>query len=324
MKYIHIACGGTFDFFHAGHEAFLNKAFFISNKVSIGITSDVFANKIGKCTYNNFAERKALVEKFLTKKGLLKRAKVIKLEDVYGSTISDNSLQGIIVTKNSTNGAIAVNKLRRQSKLAPLDLVICELKIANDGMPISSSRIKAGEISPDGINYLEFLSKNNFTLPRKLRPTLGEPFGLVTGKITNPNDADLLVTIGDQTTSDALKAGILPDVSVIDYKIQRVKSFQAPTDLGFKRKIKIFAAINPKGMISKDLSITLHKSLNYEEKCVLVVDGEEDLAVLPAVLLAPIGTCVYYGLRNEGIVKILVDVDCKNNFLDLLKKFTSA
>ena len=43
-----VAMGGTFDIIHSGHMALLNKAFSISIKVIIGVTSDQFAVKKGK------------------------------------------------------------------------------------------------------------------------------------------------------------------------------------------------------------------------------------------------------------------------------------
>ena len=49
-----VAMGGTFDIIHKGHLTLLSKAFSISSKVIIGLTSDELAEKRGKKTLNNY------------------------------------------------------------------------------------------------------------------------------------------------------------------------------------------------------------------------------------------------------------------------------
>jgi len=50
-----VAMGGTFDIIHSGHMALLNKAFSISTKVIIGVTSDQLAVKNGKKPGNDYS-----------------------------------------------------------------------------------------------------------------------------------------------------------------------------------------------------------------------------------------------------------------------------
>ncbi len=47
-KFDLVATGGTFDIIHKGHLALLNKAFTISSKVIIGLSSDELVKKNGK------------------------------------------------------------------------------------------------------------------------------------------------------------------------------------------------------------------------------------------------------------------------------------
>ena len=66
MAYKTIILGGTFDRFHAGHEAFLNKAFKSAEKVTIGLTTPSMLKKIVR--QNSiwlFEERKKTVEDFV-------------------------------------------------------------------------------------------------------------------------------------------------------------------------------------------------------------------------------------------------------------------
>ena len=57
-----VAMGGTFDIIHSGHMALLNKAFSISIKVIIGVTSDQFAVKKGKNPENDYSKRISLLK----------------------------------------------------------------------------------------------------------------------------------------------------------------------------------------------------------------------------------------------------------------------
>ena len=50
-----------------------------------------------------------------------------------------------------------------------------------------------------------------------------------------------------------------------------------------------------------------------------VVDGEEDLAVIPLVLLSPLGTKVIYGQPNKGAVLVNVDTKTKDSLSNLLQ-----
>ncbi|RLG25492.1 DUF359 domain-containing protein, partial [Methanosarcinales archaeon] len=59
--------------------------------------------------------------------------------------------------------------------------------------------------------------------------------------------------------------------------------------------------------ITEELINALKNALLEKKPAVIVVDGEEDLAVLPAVLLSPATSIVMYG--QPGIGGVLVRVD---------------
>jgi uncharacterized protein (UPF0218 family) len=54
---------------------------------------------------------------------------------------------------------------------------------------------------------------------------------------------------------------------------------------------------------------------------ILKIIGEEDLAVLPLILAAPLDTIIYYGQPNKGLVKILVSEENKERAYNILLKF---
>jgi hypothetical protein len=62
-----------------------------------------------------------------------------------------------------------------------------------------------------------------------------------------------------------------------------------------------------------------HLLVSAEEK-VMKIEGEEDLLALPAIMLAPLGAVVVYGLRNKGAVVVKVSEKLKEN---INKKYLS-
>ena len=53
----------------------------------------------------------------------------------------------------------------------------------------------------------------------------------------------------------------------------------------------------------------------------IIVDGEEDLAVIPLVIAAPLASVVLYGQPNEGVVLRVIDDRAKAAARNLLGQF---
>ena len=66
MEYRSIAVGGTFEMLHKGHQFLLSKCFEYADEVVIGLTGDLFAQKLGKNLKYDFNYRKIQLEKFLS------------------------------------------------------------------------------------------------------------------------------------------------------------------------------------------------------------------------------------------------------------------
>jgi pantetheine-phosphate adenylyltransferase len=58
-----------------------------------------------------------------------------------------NALVASSETADKING---LNKIRRENGLTPIELIVVDMVRAEDGEPISSSRIRAGEINSSG------------------------------------------------------------------------------------------------------------------------------------------------------------------------------
>lgn len=146
MKYNKVAVGGTFDHFHKGHEELLDKAFSIGHNILIGVTSDEFGEAKGNI--DPCSKRMSKLENFLKK---YKSDYIVKrLEEPYGPTIHDPEIDAIVVSKETEPTADKINEIRIKKGMKPLKIFTISWVLADDGKPVSSSRIRRGEIDREG------------------------------------------------------------------------------------------------------------------------------------------------------------------------------
>ncbi|RQG92803.1 DUF359 domain-containing protein [Natrarchaeobius halalkaliphilus] len=158
-------------------------------------------------------------------------------------------------------------------------------------------------------------------LPDELRGELKEPMGPI------ETDADRLletvdgplIAVGDVVTYHFLQAGRPPDVALVDEQTKREavddeirKTVTAETHL---------EAENPPATITEDVVRTLLEGLRSEGSTTILVDGEEDLVVLPAIVAAPERASVVYGQPDEGMVHVTVTDDERATVRELLERF---
>lgn len=146
-----VALGGTFDVLHAGHKQLLSEAFRLGDKVLIGVTSDrlVRASKKNH-PVRPFKERVRDVRLFLRTRNWASRARISELNEPYGPAYRRKKLQALIVSKGTLESGRLLNKLREARGLRPLHLRVVRLRMSEDGRPISSTRIRDGEIDLRG------------------------------------------------------------------------------------------------------------------------------------------------------------------------------
>lgn len=329
-KYRHLAVGGTFDLLHRGHRAFLEAAFDLSREVSIGITTDRMAKDNGKIPVQNFSARLVGVKKFLEENKFTTRSKIVPLKTIYGSTLADKTIEGLVVTEETLRGGLLINKKRQELILPPLRIIHVPLVRATDGKSISTSRIKQGVINREGISFYRFLmSKKQLVLPGKLRSTLAKPLGDLFPNINNLTDVfrvskgSLLITVGDEITRVIAEKKMMPNLAVVDFKVERKNKFKSLLELGFEKDQKFTLVKNDAGTISKPLIRSVWEFFQKKLTVPFIVKviGEEDLAVLPVVLLAPLSCLVIYGQRNKGLVLVKVTEQKKAEFVKILKQF---
>ncbi|WP_265109020.1 GTP-dependent dephospho-CoA kinase family protein [Halosolutus halophilus] len=158
-------------------------------------------------------------------------------------------------------------------------------------------------------------------LPDDLRHELKEPLGPI------ETDADVLleaidgplITVGDVVTYHFLQAGRPPDVALVDERTKR-----SAVDEEIRETVTEsthIEAVNPPAEISEDVVRALNEGLARGEPTTILVEGEEDLVVLPAIVAAPEGASVVYGQPDEGMVHVAVTDDHRAEIRALLDRF---
>ncbi len=169
-------------------------------------------------------------------------------------------------------------------------------------------------------------------------------------------DPVMIVTVGDEVTRVCNEVGIAINLAIVDFKVGRVEKYHSLSELGFLNSkapktprmvtgkpanaqytpgvagwslsgshdspgVKV---TNPPGHITKQLVDAVadaYKGIIKDSKQrIIQVDGEEDLAGVPAILLAPLGTIVLYGQPGEGVVLVQITEKIKNKLATLLQK----
>ncbi|RLF10093.1 MAG: phosphopantetheine adenylyltransferase [Thermoprotei archaeon] len=151
FKYRKVAVGGTFDRLHRGHKALLERAFEVGEEVVIGVASDhMVERKELAHLVAAFKEREEGLKRYLEEKDWLSRAKLVMLERPEGVLLEDPSIDALVVSEETLPRGLDINRRRVERGLPPLRLEVVEMVLAEDGRPISSSRIRAGEIDEEG------------------------------------------------------------------------------------------------------------------------------------------------------------------------------
>jgi len=150
LRFKRVATGGTFDHIHAGHRQLLEKSFEVGDEVIIGLTSDGFVSRVGKKTEQNYDAREAELRRYVEKNFPGRRYLIAKLYDYFGPGIVDGDVEALVASPETSSRLELANRLRAEKGFPPLALVTIGWVSAEDGRPISSTRIRRGEVDTEG------------------------------------------------------------------------------------------------------------------------------------------------------------------------------
>ncbi|MDH5019180.1 GTP-dependent dephospho-CoA kinase family protein [Halobacterium rubrum] len=157
------------------------------------------------------------------------------------------------------------------------------------------------------------------TLPEDARDAFKDPIGPVYTEAEQllSDAGSPVVAVGDVVTYHLVAAGHTPNVAVIDGRTEResvsdeVREGLPPADV---------SVASAPATVSRALLEALVDAIDADGDTVISVDGEEDLAVVPAVLAAPEGASVVYGQPGEGMVLATVDADLRSRMRELAEQ----
>lgn len=112
----------------------------------VGLTSDEMILSKNH-NVNDYVSRKKEVDRFIRAQGT--NPKIMKLDDPFGPTIHED-FDIIVVSPETHPVALKINDIRKKNGLNEIELVLVDYVLAEDGLPISSTRIKKGEIDEHG------------------------------------------------------------------------------------------------------------------------------------------------------------------------------
>lgn len=147
-------------------------------------------------------------------------------------------------------------------------------------------------------------------LPENLRDQLKNPLGNLI-KDNDPNKENILkkiyaesiiITVGDKTTEIMVQLGLRPQIQIID-GLEKRNQRTVPVDDAINTKL---SCKNPPGEITEESIQIIQKAFSCESPVRIIVDGEEDLLVIPVCIFAPENSVVIYGQPNEGLVIVQI------------------
>lgn len=157
-----------------------------------------------------------------------------------------------------------------------------------------------------------------FILPEEHRRLFKDPFGTLYRTIEEalPHlKRGAVYAVGDVVTYNLRKNGIIPAVAIVDGYTQR-----SPCTKFSEVAVSCIRVKNPAGCLTKELIHALDNAVAHPPVTIWV-DGEEDLAVIPMVIAAPLGSVVLYGQPHEGVVVRTVTREAQQTAREYLSHF---
>ncbi|MGD0646024.1 MAG: GTP-dependent dephospho-CoA kinase family protein [Candidatus Bathyarchaeia archaeon] len=165
----------------------------------------------------------------------------------------------------------------------------------------------------------------SYTITPELRAKFKEPFGTLIqgsfdetmGKMKELLDQEKppkMISVGDVVSHNLHEYGFHPQLTIVDNKFLRTKS--CSEEVAIEKTIRVE---NPQGTITQEAVSAIREAFEKNDHTHIVVDGEEDLLTLIAVLYAPKNAIVVYGQPYSGIVVVKVTSEKKAQARDFLK-----
>lgn len=129
-----------------------------------------------------------------------------------------------------------------------------------------------------------------------------------------------IISVGDIVTFNLLTAGLVPDISFVDDRTKRGPASDKIMKGTRHAHFKTINVENPPGTITEELLQEIARAMESKTPVQIFIKGEEDLAALPSIAMAPISSVIIYGLPDKGAVLVRVTENKKKEIQSLLDK----
>jgi uncharacterized protein (UPF0218 family) len=164
-----------------------------------------------------------------------------------------------------------------------------------------------------------------YSLTQELRVRLKKPIGtLIRGsfaetmrlfkEMVEKEKPAIVISVGDTVSKNLVTNHVLPQLSIVDNKVMRRKIQSIP--LAAEKTIHIR---NFPGTITEEAIGAVQDALRSNCRSKIVVEGEEDLLTLIAVLYSPENSFIVYGQPYEGIIVVKATREKKAEVASILK-----
>ena len=158
-------------------------------------------------------------------------------------------------------------------------------------------------------------------LPNSLRDQFKNPLGvLLPEDIADKahiseylSNNSYIITVGDRTTEKMIDFGLIPSLQIIDGVEKREKRELPKLENATKLTVD-----NPAAEITAQSIDVIKQAFTLQSPVRIVVNGEEDLLVIPVCVHAPENSVVLYGQPNKGLVIVKVTPEIRNKTQGLL------
>jgi len=123
-----------------------------------------------------------------------------------------------------------------------------------------------------------------------------------------------IISVGDIVSQNVLKHGIQAQIIIVDNRVMRENSEPIKAKINRKMNVK-----NPAGRLTPETWQVIEQALKQKQPTQVIVEGEEDLLTLVAVLEAPENSLVVYGQPHEGVVAVKTDKKTKEKVQEILE-----
>jgi adenylate kinase len=200
------------------------------------------------------------------------------------------------------------------------------LEKKKDIIEVDTTKKDAAGAAAEVVEMLEergFLVFRELRIPQAMRKRLGKPYGrFFSGmdKAMGYIQGTSICSVGDQVSRALLSSGVTPDITVVDGKINRAR-VKSPLKLRCRRTIR---AKNRAGTISGSLWKAAGQAVSAGKPVKVQVDGEEDIAVLPLMMLVQDKASIVYGLYGKGVCVIRAGREARKEAREIVRKIASA